>query len=782
MLRKQNIVVLLLFGNILLAQKPNIVWIVSEDNSKHFMQTFDSLGAPTPNIQSLANEGLVFHNAFSNSPVCSAARSTLISGCYGPRLGTHYHRKKKTVSFPATLEPWPKYLRNAGYYTTNNSKKDYNIRVNGTWDESSKNATWRNRTAGQPFFHVQNYMTSHESKLHNIGTSGTTKTEQETVFIPPMHPNTDLFKYSYARYHDRMMDVDNNVKLVMDKLKKDGLLENTFIFYYGDHGGVLPGSKGFVFETGLNVPLVVRIPENFRNQFKVKAGTEINGFVSFVDFGATVLHLAGLEIPDEMDGSPFLGSDITLEDINKRDSTFSYADRHDEKYDMVRAYRKGKYKYIRNYQPFNFNGLFNEYRYKMAACKQWRDMFENDELNKVQSAFFLKKQPEALYDIEADPYETNNLADKAELQPVLNELRNDLTHIVKNMPDLGFYPEPYLIENAFDNPVGFGQTHKKEIQQLVDISNLSLYPFESGKPDIISALNSENEWFRYWGLIVCSSHLTTDNEIITKAEDLVNTDNNILVRMRAAEYLALIGNTHPGDSYLNILSKASVETEALLILNSVVMLMDGEADYLIEITPEAVHPDIRNSAQIKKRLNYIKQYLVPLNVGVHENKDNMVLVSWETKGKTLSRVKIERSFNNGPFTEVAKVGHSDMNSYTDTLTKTGAYKYRLIYFNENETMFKYSNTVLLDFKKNTSEIKNNTLDIPGVLVYPNPITDNVLNISAPYTPKKIDLYSLQGVKLKSIAKTKQVPVNDLAPGVYWLVIDEKKPIKVLKNE
>ncbi len=685
---------ILCLTNKLFAQ-PNIVWIVSEDNSKHFMQTFDTNGAPTPNIQSLAEGGLMYHNAFSNSAVCSAARSTLISGCYGPRLGTHYHRKMKKVSFPADLQPWPKYLKDAGYYTTNNSKTDYNMNVSGAWNQSSGNATWRNRAPGQPFFHVQNYMTSHESSLFGIGTSGSTTTDQESVYIPPIHPETGLFKYTYAKYHDKMMAVDGQVKSVVDKLKEDGLLESTFIFYYGDHGGVLPGSKGYLFETGLNVPLVVRIPEDYREQFKLKAGTEVDGFVSFVDFGATILHLAGLAVPDQMDGTPFLGETITLEEVNKRDSTFSYADRHGEKFDMVRAYRKGKYKYIRNYQPFNFDGLYNEYRYKMDAFQQWKDLYDNGELNEVQSAFFKRKAPEALYDIEADPYETNNLAGTPGYESILKELRNDLTAIVKDLPDLGFYPESHLIEHAFDSPVEFGQTSKAEIQDMVDISNLSLQSFESVKADLLNALNSGNQWYRYWGLISCSSHLTTDSEIVSKAKQLVENDAVLLVRMRAAEYLALIEEAFPQEAFLDILSKSSVEMEAALILNSVAMLMDGEPGYLIKITLEDLHSSVRGSAIVNQRINYISKQLSPTGVKAEKGDNNTVTIRWGSKKASETGIILERSINGSSFAEIARFEHTDTHSYIDTINDQGVYQYRLKYFNSRGTDFDYSETASL---------------------------------------------------------------------------------------
>ncbi|MDG2279817.1 MAG: sulfatase, partial [Flavicella sp.] len=405
---------------IVTAQKtPNIVWIVSEDNSKHYMKLFDDNGVETPSIENLANQGVIFTHAFSNAAVCSAARSTLIASSYGPRLATHYHRRMAKVEMPEGVEMFPAYLRKAGYYTTNCAKEDYNIiKEDNVWDASSKKASWRNRKEGQPFFHVFNIGTTHESRMHfsREDMKAGTKNDQKNVFVQPNHPQTGLFKYSNARYHDKIQEMDAEVGAVVAELEKDGLLDDTFIFYYGDHGGVLPGSKGYINEMGVHVPLVVYIPDNYKDLVSVKAKTKEEAFVSFVDFGATVLNLAGIKTPKGMDGIPFLGKGVSAKDLSKRDETFSYADRFDEKYDMVRAVRKGNFKYTRNYQPFNFNGLMNNYRYKQLGYQQWSNFYNAGKLNDIQAQFYEPKQVEELYDVEKDPFETNNLAQLPEYQ------------------------------------------------------------------------------------------------------------------------------------------------------------------------------------------------------------------------------------------------------------------------------------------------------------------------------------------------------------------------------
>ncbi len=590
-------------------RKPNIVWIVSEDNSKHYLKLYDKTGAATPNIEKLAETGVVFNHAFSNTPVCSAARSTLIASSYGPRLGTHYHRKIKQVPIPEGQQMFPAYLREAGYYTTNNSKEDYNIiKADDVWDDSSKNATWKNRKKGQPFFHVFNTSVTHEYNLHfsKEDVKKGTKTNQSKMFVQPNHPQTDLFRYTVARYHDRIKTMDAILGKVINELEEAGLLEDTFIFYYGDHGGVLPGSKGYINEMGVHVPLVVHIPEKFKHLTSLKRGTRNDAFVSFVDFGATVLNLAGIKIPKGMDGKPFLGNNVTQKDLKKRDETFSYTNRMDEKYDMVRALRKGKFKYTRNYEPFNFDALMNNYRYKQLGYQQWIKFYKEGKLNKAQSKFFEPKQPEELYNVEEDPYELNNLANLPEYKNIVKSLRNNLNKRMCGLPDLSFYPEFYLINNAFQNPVAFGQTHKKDIKKYIKTANLMLLPFKEAKSKIIKSLNSNDPWVRYWALISSSAFGNEAKELTAIIKTISNNDLELVNRVRAAEFLGLIKAENPQEVMLNSLYASNDGVEALLILNSIVLMKDGKHQYKFTLDKSKIKAKVLEEPQVLRRLEYLK--------------------------------------------------------------------------------------------------------------------------------------------------------------------------------
>ena len=592
-------------------EKPNILWIVTEDNSIHYMNLYTKGGAEMPAISQLANQGVVFNNAFSNAPVCSVARSTIITGVYAPRIGTQYHRKMSMVKLPEHIKPLPAYLNQAGYYTSNNAKEDYNfIKENKVWDESSKKASYKNRKEGQPFFHVQNFHNTHEGQLHFNSkqlTSALETNELDSIMPFPFHPDTPTFRYTQSLYYNHHKDVDKEMGKFLKDLKDEGLMDNTIIFYYGDHGGVLPRSKGYLYETGLNVPMVVYMPEKWKHLNPFKIGSRTSTFVDFVDLVPTVLSLAGVNIPKGLDGTPFLGKNIDKTEIEKQDITFGYADRFDEKYDLVRSVRKGKYKYIRNYQPFNVDGIYNFYRYKMLAYKEWYKLFQEGKLNDIQSQFFKPRHPEALYDIENDPYETQNLASSIEHQMKLLDLRNILSNHLMNQPDLSFFPEPYFLENGLENGLDFGQKNKELIKKLIQTANLNLEPYNEVKNEISEALDNKNPWVRYWGLITCSSFGTEASEHLEKINFLFKNDSENLVRIRAAEYLMLNDFNIDSREINNLLKNVKSETEANLMLNSLALIKTKNPNYKLDFS-KSFYPEKwfeTENKLVNRRLNYL---------------------------------------------------------------------------------------------------------------------------------------------------------------------------------
>lgn len=554
---------------------PNIVWLTTEDNAPHHMKLYNGDGAAMPSIEKLAKKGIVFDNAFSNAPVCSVARSTLITGCYAPRIFTQFHRRAHHVPLPEGLMPFPFYLKQAGYYTTNNHKQDYNfILPDGVWDESSKKATYKNRKPGQPFFHVQNHTVTHEGNLHfdQKKIHNTPDQELENIKVFPYHPDTKTFRYSYYHFQNRHVLADQLMGEFIADLEQQGLMEDTIIFYFGDHGGVLPRSKGYAYESGLQVPMVVYVPKKWEHLFHHSRGSRAKSFVEFVDLAPTVLSLAGISPPKGIDGTAVSGEFSEASEVKKKNTTFGYADRFDEKYDLVRTLRVGKYKYIRNYQPFNIDALFNFYRYKMLAFQEWDALYTAGKLNEEQRQFFEPRGPEGLYDIEQDPHEVNDLSASPEHQEILIMMRKQLQEKLAALPDLSFYPEPYLLEHAIENPVAFGQKNQQEIKELMAVADLNLSSFDAVQAQIKQVLTDDNPWKRYWALVVCTSFGEKAKTLIPQIKNLLHQDPENLVRARAMEYLLLNQGFFDHKIVEALLKNAKSETEANLILNSVALI------------------------------------------------------------------------------------------------------------------------------------------------------------------------------------------------------------------
>ena len=586
-------------------KRPNFVFIVSEDNSIHYLRLYGNKLGITPNIERLADNGLTFNHAFSGAPVCSVARSTLATAMHAPRVGFQYHRKSALASLPPGVKPWSQVLRENGYYTTNNAKTDYNFNVNikEAWDMSSNKATWRNRpNKAMPFFHMQSFADSHESRLHfplkQMETP--TKTSPDDVMLQPYFPDTPIMRYTKARYYDRIRVIDSQVGKIVNQLKEDGILEDTFVFYFGDHGGVMPRSKGYAYESGLHVPLVVRIPENFKKLIDHKRGARTNGFVSFIDFGPTVLNLASISVHKELDGQAFFGKGVSAADLANRDEVFGHADRFDEKFDMVRTYRKGKWKYIRNYQSYYADGLQNNYRYRQLAYDNWRNLYRAERLNPVQQQFFERRSVEQLFNLEKDPHEVTNLAADPVQSKRLGEMRGLLKNKMKSINDLSFYPENRMVTTALNDGVAFGREHSKQISRLSDLADTALRPFSEVKQALASSLQSKGALRRYWALKVCSNFGEKAKSLAIAAMPLLN-DENLMVRVRAAEFLGSIKAVDPMPTLYGVVNNAETEQALMIAFNTIVYLRDQVGH---KYDPEKVKLKF-NKGEVYRRVQYL---------------------------------------------------------------------------------------------------------------------------------------------------------------------------------
>ena len=482
-------------------EKPNIVWIVSEDNSSHWIGCYGSDQAITPRIDALAKEGALFEHAYSNAPVCAVARATILTGVYSPTLGTQHMRSRHPI--PARYKPNVSYLRDAGYYCTNNFKTDYNFKGNDSsyWDASSGKAHYKNRPKGKPFFAIFNLETSHESSLFEGKGAEPKRIKPEDIDLPPYLPDLPEIRKDYARYHDRITQMDSEVGKILDELEKNGLSENTIVIYTSDHGGILPRGKRYLEETGVKIPMVVRVPEKFRSLSPFKVGQRVTEPVSFVDFSPTFLSLAGLDTPEQMQGRPFLGSKRV--EPAEDEMEFLFADRFDELYGMRRGLTDGTWKYIRNFNPHLPQAPYSFYQFGQPGWLAFRKAFDEGKLASEFAAIWLPPVlSEQLYDLSKDPWETKNLAGDPAYAKKLFAMRARLKETMKQATDTGLVPEPMFEELSKGTTIAdFVQSDKFDLDGVLDFAFAASAKDAESIPALTAALTSEDPVKRYWGTV-----------------------------------------------------------------------------------------------------------------------------------------------------------------------------------------------------------------------------------------------------------------------------------------
>ncbi|MFS8617974.1 MAG: sulfatase-like hydrolase/transferase [Solitalea sp.] len=509
--------------------RPNILWLVSEDNSP-FLGCYGDPFAATPNLDKLASEGILYEHAFSVAPVCAPSRFTLITGTYPSSMGTLHMRSNYPI--PGSLRFFPHYLRQAGYYTTNNSKKDYNtVDQPEAWDESGKEATYLNRKPGQPFFAVFNVTTSHESALHQ--TMDTLQHDPEKVPIPPYHPPTPEMKHDWAQYYDKITEMDQWIGERLRELEAAGLAENTIVFYYSDHGGVLGRSKRFLYESGLHTPLLIRFPEKYAYIAPGPPGTRSDRIVSFIDFPPTLLSMAGIPVPPGMQGEPFLGTQATA----PREYAFSLRGRMDSRMDMGRTVRDKRYRYIRNFMPHKPNGQYLEYLWRAPSMRSWEAAWRAGTLNETQSRFWKPKPPEELYDVTADPHNIHNLAGDPAFRKVLERMRKQLRNWQLSTRDAGLIPESMMEALPPETTIRqFALGPDYPMEKILETAEMASSRDPEFLDELISALSDSNPVVRYWAATGCI--VLVEKALPAKQHLLMRlTDPVVSVRIASAEAL-----------------------------------------------------------------------------------------------------------------------------------------------------------------------------------------------------------------------------------------------------
>ncbi|NKI30658.1 sulfatase-like hydrolase/transferase [Croceivirga thetidis] len=452
---------LTLAPNPTLSFKPNILWIVAEDMSPTIPSFGDST-IVTPHLNWLAKEGVCYDNFFSPHPVCSPARASIITGMYANSIGASHMRTgpwmhenlpkhiikgykslpEENIPYeavpPSDVRMFTEYLRQEGYYCTNNAKEDYQfIKTMTAWDESSGNGHWRNRPPNKPFFSVFNIGVTHESQIWAKALDSLWVEDDAEVPVPPYLPNTKVGQKDVRRMYSNILEMDEKVGSILAGLKEDGLLDSTIVVWYTDHGGPLPRQKRLLYEGGVKVPMIIRFPDK---QF---SGERDSRLISFIDLAPTTLSLAGINPPSHIQGKAFLGEYMRK---TEPEFVFGAADRFDEFSDKIRSVRDKQFKYIKNYELDKPVYADVAYRKNMPIMQELLRLKKENKLTAAQALWFKNPKPkEELYDLNADPFELKNLAGDEAFSERLLKMRKACEDWVIAINDQGLLNEQDLI-------------------------------------------------------------------------------------------------------------------------------------------------------------------------------------------------------------------------------------------------------------------------------------------------------------------------------------------------
>lgn len=557
--------------------RPNILWITSEDNGPH-LGCYGDAYATTPNLDALAARGMLYVRCWSNAPVCAPARTAIITGVYPTSTGSEHMRSQ--VPLPPFMKMYPQFLREAGYYCTNNSKEDYNVIKPGkVWDESSPRAHWKNRKAGQPFFAVVNHTVTHESQIRKQPHAPVH--DPAKVRVPAYHPDIPEVRQAWAQYYDKLTEMDAMAGRNLRELEEAGLADDTIVFYYGDHGPGLPRCKRSACDSGLRVPLIVHIPEKFKHLAPkdYAPGGKSARLVQFVDLAPTVLSLIGARPPDWMQGRAFMGQ---FEAVPNQ-YLHGFRGRMDERIDLVRSVTDGRYVYVRNYMPHLPAGQHNAYMFQTPMTRAWKKLFDAGKLSPVHAAYWEPKRQEELYDLTTDPNEVANLAQSPAHRDVLDRMRTAKNEHLWEIRDIGFLPEGEMHDRSKGStPFEMARDPKRyPLERIPLAATVAASPEEQSINTNGAGLSDPDPAIRYWAAMATTMR---GKGGVEKKKRLLRTalrDESPYVRVAAAEALGRYGDDDECREALAVLLKLADVTRngiyvALPALNALDAL-DGRA-------------------------------------------------------------------------------------------------------------------------------------------------------------------------------------------------------------
>jgi arylsulfatase A-like enzyme len=499
----------------MMSKKPNILWLTYEDTSPQFVSCYGETGGTvtTPRMDQLAREGVRFDNAYASAPVCSASRSAIITGVCNEALGLGHHRSKYPIPRDE-IKGFPWYLQQNGYYTSNNAKTDYNIEderdfIDTCWHDSSFNGHWRNRPADEPFFSVFNHDASHQSRTmtkpwkwyekHVLNVlPPKERIDPKDVVMPPIYRDNEEMRRHVSRVYNSLKLCDLNIKSRIEELAADGLLEDTIIFCFSDHGEGIPRGKCNGIAFGYRAAFVVWFPEKFQHLNPWGEGVVTNELISFEDLAPTVLSLTGCEIPAYMTGRPFLGEKREA----PRPVIFAARNRLDDTPDLCRSAMDGRFVYTRNYHPHFPVVKFQKYSDVGDILREIRRDYAEGKLNEIQAELVNPTRPlEYLYDLKNDSWEIKNLADDPAFKADLVRLREAALNHSLEMGDVMFMPEQEMVSRAEgSSPYALRQDSSynplKEMMAAADLVGR-----QEAIDKQLALLDSPLDLVRYWAAV-----------------------------------------------------------------------------------------------------------------------------------------------------------------------------------------------------------------------------------------------------------------------------------------
>ena len=578
-------------------ERPNILWLTSEDNNVNWIGCYGNPHVNSPNIDQLATEGFRYTHAYANAPVCAPSRSTWITGVHALSMGTHPMRSRYNIPHDL-IKYYPDHLKTSGYYVGNDKKTDFNIggrKDSDCWDNSAE-VDWDKLKNNQPFFQVINSTQSHESNA--FGDFRKTKHSPKDIILRKYHPDLPTMRMNYAKYHDAIQGMDQAIGDALKQLEALGLADNTIVIYNSDHGGVLPRSKRFLFSSGIHCPLIIRIPEKYKDLWPAeKPGMTVDRIVSFIDMPATWLRITDTKIPAIMQGQAFLGREPQPE----RAFHYAYRTRMDERNENARAICDKQFLYIRNYMPYTPWMQPLNYLWKMKATQAWVEHVESGKASEIEARFFKPKGwTEELYDMEQDPDNIHNLIDNPEYAEVIKRMQSNLRSWQEKVFDTGMLPESEMVKLAAQNNTTIYQVARDRslynLPQLMDAADLALEENESNLLALRGLLKSSDIGLRYWGIVGC--FLLNDTQSALKCLE----DDSHEVRAMAGWLLLRSGDKKVGLQCLEHLLKEN-SYATLSVLN----IIDWAGDDAKPLLPTVQSLKVKNYER-KMQLQLLTKY------------------------------------------------------------------------------------------------------------------------------------------------------------------------------